>query len=78
MQSRDIVWDIRVLIQNELLPSVAPYWRTQLWFGLQTYGLRAFQSAAGNARQVVANAHTAARLSGCSKTRPHQPVGSRL
>lgn len=61
MPSPNIVRDIRVLIQNKLLPSVTPYWREQLWFGLQAYGLRAFQSAAGNARQVVTNTHTAAR-----------------
>lgn len=61
MPSNNIVRDIRALIQDRLLPAVTPYWREQLWFGLQAYSLRAFQSAAGNARQVVANAHTAAR-----------------
>jgi hypothetical protein len=61
MPSQNIVRDIRVLVQNQLLPAVTPYWREQLWFGLQAYGLRAFQSAAGNARQVVPNSHTAAR-----------------
>jgi len=61
MPSSDIVRDIRVLIQNKLLPSVTPYWRTQLDFGLQAYGLRSFQSATGNARMVVANPRTAAR-----------------
>jgi hypothetical protein len=61
MPPPNIVRDIRVLVQNQLLPAVTPYWREQLWFGLRAYGLRAFQSAAGNARQVVPNAHTAAR-----------------
>jgi len=61
MPSPDIVRGIRTQIQSQLLPATNRYWRSQLQFGLQAYGLRAFQSAASNARQVVANAHTAQR-----------------
>lgn len=61
MPSPNIVRDIRALIQNKLTPNVTPYWREQLAFGLQAYGLHSFQSAAGNARMVVANPWTAAR-----------------
>jgi Transposase DDE domain len=61
MSPTDIVRGIRVRIQNQLLPTVPSRWRSQLWFGLQAYGLRAFQSAAGNARMVGANTHTATR-----------------
>jgi len=61
MPSPNIVRDIRVLIQNKLLPSVPGRWRVQLAFGLQAYGLHAFQSVAGNARMTVANPHTATR-----------------
>ncbi len=61
MPSPNIVRDIRVLIQNKLLPSVPARWDAQLSFGLQAYGLRAFQSASGNARMVGTNAHTAMR-----------------
>lgn len=61
MPSPNIVRDIRVLIQNKLTPSITPYWRAQLAFGLQAYGLHSFQSAASNARMVVGNPRTAAR-----------------
>jgi hypothetical protein len=61
MSSPDIVRGIQTRIQNQLLPSVPARWRKQFWFGLQAYGLRAFQSATGNARMVGANAHTAIR-----------------
>ncbi len=63
MSSPDIVRGIRKRIQNKLLPNANRYWRSQLEFGLQAYGLRAFQSATGNARMVVTNAETAARKS---------------
>lgn len=63
MSSPDIVRGIRLRIQNKLLPNANRYWRRQLEFGLQAYGLRAFQSATGNARMVVTNAETAARKS---------------
>jgi hypothetical protein len=63
MPSPNIVRDIRVLIQNKLLPSVPGHWNKQFSFGLQAYGLHAFQSVAGNARMTVANAHTAMRKS---------------
>ena len=61
MSSPSIVRGIRTRIQNQLLPGVPNRWRAQLSFGLQAYGLRAFQSASGNARMVVANAHTGLR-----------------
>jgi hypothetical protein len=63
MPSNNIVRDIRVLVQNKLLPSVLSRWSKQLSFGLQAYGLHAFQSVAGNARMTVANTHTAIRKS---------------
>ncbi len=63
MPSNNIVRDIRTCIQNQLLPSVPSRWRHQFSFGLQAYGLRAFQSATGNARMVVSNAHTGVRKS---------------
>lgn len=61
MPSSNIVRDLRVLIQSQLLPSVSRRWSKQLSFGLQAYGLHAFQSAVGNARMAVNNPRTAAR-----------------
>lgn len=61
MSSPNIVRGIRTEIQTKLLPATNRYWRSQLSFGLQAYGLHAFQSASSNARMAVANAHTAAR-----------------
>jgi hypothetical protein len=61
MSSPNIVRGIQSRVQNQLLPSVSARWRKQLWFGLQAYGLRAFQSASGNARMVGTNTHTAIR-----------------
>lgn len=61
MPSTAIVRGIRAQIQNKLLPSTNRYWRSQVDFGLQAYGLRSFQSATSNARMVVANPETAAR-----------------
>lgn len=61
MSSPNIVRGIRICIQNQLLPSVPGRWHKQLSFGLQAYGLRAFQSASGNARMVVDNPHTGLR-----------------
>jgi hypothetical protein len=61
MSSPSIVRGIRTCIQNQLLPSVPGRWRSQLFFGLQAYGLRAFQSASGNARMVVAKPKTGLR-----------------
>jgi hypothetical protein len=63
MPSTDIVRGIRTQIQNKLLPSANYYWRSQLTFGLQAYGLRSFQSATGSVRLVVASPDTAARKS---------------
>lgn len=60
MSPTDIVAGVRTLTQNKLNPSVPKRWLPQFSFGLQAYGLRAFQSAAGNARMVVRNAATAA------------------
>lgn len=60
MSPTAIVTGIRALTQTKLLPAVPKKWLPQFSFGLEAYGLRAFQSATGNARMVVANAHTAA------------------
>jgi len=60
MPSKDIVRDIRVLVQNKLLPSVSTKWWPQLSFGLEAFSLRPFHSTGSNARTVVANANTAA------------------
>ncbi len=60
MSPPNIVTGVRTLTQNSLLTNVPKRWTAQFTFGLQAYGLRAFQSAAGNARMVVANRHTAA------------------
>lgn len=61
MPPNNIVRAIRTKVQNQLMPAVPKRWQPQLSFGLQAYGLRAFQSASGNARMTVANEHTAAR-----------------
>lgn len=60
MSPTDIVNGVHTLTQNKLMPSVPKRWLPQFSFGLQAYGLRAFQSATGNARMVVKNAYTAA------------------
>jgi Transposase DDE domain len=59
MPSSQIVRDVRTLIQNKLLPALPSRWQAQFSFGLQAYALNEFHSAAGNARQVVANPNTA-------------------
>jgi hypothetical protein len=61
MPSQNIVRGIRTQIQKQLLPSVIPRWRKQLNFGLQAYGLQAFQSATGNARMTASNPQTGIR-----------------
>lgn len=63
MSSINIVAGVRQLTQNMLLPDVPKKWSQQFQFGLKAYALQSFQSAAGNARQVVANPNTAARKS---------------
>ena len=63
MPSADIVRGIRTKIQKQLLPSVPSRWRKQLNFGLQAYGLRAFQSATGNARMTAKKPRTGVRKS---------------
>ncbi len=63
MSPTAIVAGIRELTHKQLLPTISKRWRKQVSFGLQAYGLKAFQSATGNARMVVANANTAARKS---------------
>jgi hypothetical protein len=63
MSLPDIVRGIKSQIQTKPLPVTNRYWRSQLVFGLQAYGLRSFQSATGNGRMVVANPETAARNS---------------
>jgi hypothetical protein len=61
MSSNNIVRGIRIRIQKQLIPSVSFRWSKQLTFGVQAYGLQAFQSAAGNARMTVKNTRTALR-----------------
>lgn len=63
MPSQDIVRGIRTLIQTKLTPNVPARWLRQFNFGIQAFGLQAFQSATGNARRVVSNPNTAARKS---------------
>lgn len=53
MSSPNIVRSIRTKIQKQLLPSVPSRWQKQFDFGLQAYGLKAFQIAAGNARMTA-------------------------
>lgn len=60
MSPTDIVNGVRTLTQNKLNKAMPKKWLPQLSFSLQAYGLRAFQSAAGNARMVVRNAAMAA------------------
>lgn len=60
MSPTAIVTGVRVLTKTKLIPTVSKKWLPQFSFGLQAYGLRPFQSATGNARMVVTNAHTAA------------------
>lgn len=43
MPSPSIVQGIRRRIQKQLIPSVSSRWSKQLNFGLQAYGLKAFQ-----------------------------------
>lgn len=63
MSPTDIVLGVRAKTQKELFPKVPKRWLPQFSFGLRAYGLRAFQSATGNARMVVAKPGTAARKS---------------
>lgn len=53
-----ILQDIREHIKR-LLSRIPKRWRHQFEFGMQAFGLRAFSSANGNARQVVVNRNTA-------------------
>jgi hypothetical protein len=75
MPSKDIVRDIRALVQNKLAPLVPKKWSLQFTFGTQAFSLRTFQSANGNARMVVGNPATAAtkcdRLLGNAKLAGH-------
>ncbi len=63
MSSPNIVRAIRTKIQKQLLPSVPSRWQKQFDFGLQAYGLKAFQSAAGNARMTAEKPRTGIRKS---------------
>jgi hypothetical protein len=63
MPPNNIVRAIRTKTQNQLMPAVPKRWSHQFSFGLQAYGLRAFQSAAGNARMVGVKPRTAIRKS---------------
>lgn len=60
MPSLNIVRDIRVLVQNKLLPQVPKKWTSQFVFGTQAFSLHTFQSANSNARMVASNPATAA------------------
>ena len=60
MSSAAIVRDARKVIQSKLLDAVPTKWLPQAAFGLEAFAIRPFQSAASNARSVVANPHTAA------------------
>lgn len=64
MSPTDIVAGIRSLAHHKLIPAVPKRWVPQFSFGLQAYGLRAFQSAGSNARMVVGNAFTASTKTG--------------
>ena len=61
MPSKNIVRGIHSKIQNQLVPTIPNRWQKQFSFGLQAYGLKAFQSASGNARTVGIKAATAIR-----------------
>ena len=61
MPSFNIVRGLRTRIQNQLVPAVPSRWQQQFSFGIQAYGLRAFQSASCNARMVSVKAATAIR-----------------
>jgi len=61
MPSTDIVRGIRTRIQKQLVPAIPKHWQKQFSFGLQAYGLKAFQSASGNARMVGVKTATAIR-----------------
>ncbi len=59
MSSSNIVRDIRASVDTKMLPAVPKRWSHQFKFGFQAYGLKPFQSAAGNARSVIKNPATA-------------------
>ncbi len=61
MSSSSIVRSIRSQVHKQLTPVVPKKWKHQFNFGLQAYGLRAFQSAAGNARMAGPKPSTALR-----------------
>jgi hypothetical protein len=63
MSPTTIVTGINQIIQTKLLVVMSKKWRPQFSFGIRAYGLRAFQSATSNARQVIGNTNTAARKS---------------
>lgn len=63
MSSPDIVQNIRTQIQQRILPATPARWRKQVDFGLQAYGLKAFQSLTGNARMTSTRPQTGIRKS---------------
>lgn len=63
MPPPDIVQNIRAQIQQHILPATPARWRRQVDFGLQAYGLKAFQSLTGNARMASRNPRTGIRKS---------------
>ncbi len=63
MSPTAIVAGSRQLTQTKLMSVIPKKWLPQFQFGLKAYTLKPFQSAASNARSVVANPNTAARKS---------------
>lgn len=63
MPSQNIVQNIRSHIQKQLLPTAPARWHKQISFGLQAYGLKAFQSLTGNARMTSVSPRTGVRKS---------------
>lgn len=63
MSSPNIVQNIRTQIQQHILPATPARWRRQVDFGLQAYGLKAFQSLTGNARMTSRKPRTGIRRS---------------
>ena len=59
MSSPNIVQAIHTTVTSKIVPAVPKKWLQQFTFGFQAYGLKPFQSAAGNARSVIANSTTA-------------------
>ncbi len=59
MPSPSIVPSCRQIVQHRLEPQLPARWHHQFRFGIQALTLKPFASLASNARQTVANIHTA-------------------